>query len=84
LRAGVAAFGNSTLAAFLCLTLGLFLAGALELGVEGTLADAAAVAGDVAKPLDLVCVEITGRTRRIKVSATSSFDAFSNSALAVR
>ncbi len=56
----VAAFGDATLEVFLFLVLHLFLAGALELAVEGTPADAATVTGDVTEPLELVCVEITG------------------------
>src|ERR1700730_9926871 len=68
LRPRVAPFGNSTLAVFLCLALGLILAGALELLVEGTLADAAAIIGDVAEPFDLISVEITGEDKTDKVA----------------
>ena len=60
MRPWVAPFGNPMLAAFLSLNLGLRSAGELEYGVEGTLADAAAAAGDISEPLDLVGGEITG------------------------
>src|SRR3984893_7694125 len=66
LRPWGAPFGNSTPSVFLCLAIGLFLAGALELLVEGTLADAAAIIGDVAEPFDLISVEITGEDKTDK------------------
>ena len=75
MRPWVAPFGNSTLAVFLCLAIGLFLAGALELLVEGTLADAAAIVGDVAEPFDLISVEITGEDKTDK-GAAIAFSSF--------